>query len=119
MHLNPTENLRQLAKVLLWRANFYAWFLSLTFLWLEHVQHTHSRNFEPPGLTMATFFAALCINIALGFGGQRADLLAERQVLEHEVRTPANQRAKRTPPRSRQRRIMTVRAGTLPLRKRQ
>jgi hypothetical protein len=30
------------------------------------------------------------------FGGQRADLLAERQVLEHEVRTPANQRAKRT-----------------------
>jgi hypothetical protein len=30
------------------------------------------------------------------FGDQRADLLAERQVLEHEVRTPANQRAKRT-----------------------
>jgi hypothetical protein len=29
------------------------------------------------------------------FGGQRADLLAERQVLEPELRTPANQRAKR------------------------
>jgi hypothetical protein len=25
------------------------------------------RNFEPPGLPMATFMAALCINIALGF----------------------------------------------------
>jgi hypothetical protein len=67
MNLNANDNLRQLAKVLLWIANFWAWFVRLTGLWPEGVQRTHGRNFEPPGLAMATFFAALCINVALGF----------------------------------------------------